>query len=156
MKTTFRSVCTCQAAGLVHLLGVICLISGLVGCASPLRPQDVQARDTLEALQPNVRVDVTGDDFSRVTATGLTDFNRALFVDGMATGCVEAGGELRGMSKTPGWVCFLPDTSQEAFAVIYTPTALQLLRPVGAAAGFSRELRVYGYAQGPMDNSPPR
>lgn len=153
MKSTFRTPHQRQGAGLLHLLGVCCLISTLVGCVSPLRPQDQQARDALESLQPDVRVTVTGDNFSKVTASGLTNINRARFVDGLATGCVEAGGELRGMAKTDGWVCFLPDTNREAFAVIYTPTEMHFLRPFGADAGFVRELEAYGYARRPMPDS---
>lgn len=119
----------------------------VVGCTSDPRPADLQAQQVFEQLQPGVEVRITGNDYSRVSALGLTNVHRAQFVDGMATGCADTAGEFRPMVRSAGWVCYLPAQGREAFAVLYTPDSIQLLRSVGPGAGLLRELQSYGYTR---------
>lgn len=115
------------------------------GCASAPSPEAQQAKRVFEELQPGIAVEVSSSDYSRIRAIGLNNLNRALFVDGMVTGCADAGGEVRGMSRSSGWVCYLPEQGREAFAVIYSVDSLQLLMGGVANEGLLRKLLDYGY-----------
>lgn len=124
---------------------VLSILLVVAGCTSDPRPADLQARQVFEQLQPGVSVRVSGEDYSKVSAQGLTNIHRAQFVDGMATGCADMAGEFRPVGRHDGWVCYLPEQGLEGFAVLYTPDSIQLLRGVGPGDGLLRALQSYGY-----------